>query len=396
MNQTPAPPRSPDRTAPPAIGTIVTLHPRTRVWADGSVLLGGSPWRLSRLSPSVIDLVGRLLKAGPAGLPIESLTDRAATRVLHDRGFVVLRGPGPATNEWTVVMPAMDRLSALDRALESVAAHRVIVVDDGSTDPASLAAVVARHGAELIVHDVNRGPAAARNTAFASVTTDFVAFLDSDAVAPPHWPAALMHHFDDPRVGAVAPRLVPLDNEVGVLARYEAVRSSLDMGPHAELVRPGASLGFVPTAALVLRRSAFEGPPFDERLRLGEDVDLVWRLDQGGWLIRYDPSVLVGHTSRLVPREWVRRLHEYGTSAAPLAARHPGSLAPARVSAWNLLVLGLLASRSPIPALLVGVGTAIALRRSISDLPKSELLAGRIVAQGIAADAVGIGSLLRR
>src|SRR5699024_75911 len=137
----------------------------------------------------------------------------------------------------------------------------VIVVDDGSADPAVVAAVAERHGARLLQHRYNCGPAAARNTGLdarglGEAERPVVAFLDSDCEVPPGWLAHLLRHFDDPRVGAVAPRVRPRHDHESVLTRYEDVRSALDMGTRPELVRPGARLGFVPSAALVVRRAA--------------------------------------------------------------------------------------------------------------------------------------------
>ncbi|WP_182379222.1 hypothetical protein [Nocardioides sp. WS12] len=68
---------------------------------------------------------------------------------------------------------------------------------------------------------------------------------------------------------------------------------------------------------------------FDPELRLGEDVDLIWRLAGAGHRVRYDPSVVAHHDTRPSISAWVRQVFEYGTSAAPLAARHGDAVAPA-------------------------------------------------------------------
>ena len=84
----------------------------------------------------------------------------------------------------------------------------------------------------------------------------------------------------------------------------------------------------MPTAALVVRArrpadAGQGGAVFDPALRCGEDVDLIWRLHDAGWRIRYEPAVRVGHHE---PASWpglLARRFRYGTSAAPLARRHP-------------------------------------------------------------------------
>ena len=145
------------------------------------------------------------------------------------------------------------------------------------------------------------GPAAARNTGLEHATTELVAFLDADTLPPPDWIERLAGHFDDPRVAAVAPRIRAANRR----------RSPLDMGP--DRIVP-----YVPSAALIVRTPV----RFDETLRYGEDVDLIWRLLDQGHRVVYDPSVVVLHHEADV----LRRRFRYGTSAAPLAARHPDRL----------------------------------------------------------------------
>jgi mycofactocin system glycosyltransferase len=93
---------------------------------------------------------------------------------------------------------------------------------------------------------------------------------------------------------------------------------------------------FVPTAAVVVRRSALEDAGgFDETMPVGEDVDLVWRLGAAGWTVRYEPSAQVAHPARPTAGAWVRQRFVYGTSAAPLARRHGAAVAPLAVSPWT-------------------------------------------------------------
>ena len=134
---------------------------------------------------------------------------------------------------------------------------------------------------------VNGGPGPARNTALGMVGTEFVAFLDSDCVPPPDWINALAGHFADPLVAAVAPRVVNAGPGPG--------GSPLDLGPRPARVAPLTRVAYVPTAALVARRAAI-GDGFDEALRYGEDVNLVWRLIEAGWRVRFEPAVRVAHT----------------------------------------------------------------------------------------------------
>lgn len=316
-------------------------------------------------------------------------------RVLLDRGFAEPVSRSRENSEPVdIVIPVLDDAEGLRRILSTLPAERVIVVDDGSADPKLMASIA--RGARVVHHDVNQGPAAARNTGLAHSTTELIAFVDADCVSDDTWPTALLAHFDDPGVGAVAPRIVPDETGRDPLSRYESVRSSLDMGDRHELVRAGARLGFVPSAALIVKRGAVASTAFDEELRVGEDVDLVWRLAEAGWLVRYDPSVVVRHRSRTRLRPWLKRKFQYGTSAADLEARHPGNLAPARPSLWSVMTLASVAAGHPLVGVALQAVPFTQLRTTFRRVPDSQALALRVTVQGLIADAVGIGQALRR
>ena len=142
----------------------------------------------------------------------------------------------------------------------------------------------------------------------------------------------------------VAPRIVSFGDRAGRIAAYERCHSALDMGPHPSRVRPYAWIWYVPSAAMVARREAL-GRGFDEELELGEDVDLVWRLHDAGWQVRYDPRVQVAHQDRVDPVAWYRRRVAYNESVAPLLARHPDRVpalfvSPLTVAGWGAWLSG--------------------------------------------------------
>ena len=92
----------------------------------------------------------------------------------------------------------------------------------------------------------------------------------------------------------------------------------------------------MPAAALLVRTDALRAiGGFDRSLRVGEDVDAVWRLVEAGWRCRYEPASVVHHRPRAIVAGARRQRVGYGSSAAPLARRHRGALAPVRISGWS-------------------------------------------------------------
>lgn len=156
-----------------------------------------------------------------------------------------------------MVIPVRNNPFGLYRLIMSLRGMRVVVVDDGSEMPIQPDDFAgARCDVEVVRHARSKGPAAARNTGLASCATDFVAFLDSDVVPRRGWLEALLGHFCDPAVALVAPRIVGLGHSDQLVARYEAVRSSLDLGEREAPVMPYGRVSYVPSAAIICRRSA--------------------------------------------------------------------------------------------------------------------------------------------
>ena len=317
----------------------------------GSVVVGGSPLGLFRLTDAGARLVRRIADGEP--VPPSVLVDR-----LVDAGAIhPLPDAGPYTDaDVTVVVPCRRAPAAPVPRLPGGA----IVVDDASPVPVPGAAVR---------FEVNRGPGAARNAGLARVTTPLVAFVDDDVELPARWLDALLPHFADDRVALVAPR-VRSTPSAGRLAAYEEARSPLDLGPEPGRIRRGTRVGYVPAAAVVCRTDAVRAlGGFDETLRFGEDVDLVWRLDDAGHRCRYEPSSVVHHAPRAGWCGWFRQRVGYGSSAGPLARRHPGALAPIRMSGWSVAAWVLAAVGRPVLGSAVGAGSAAALVVKLPDVP---------------------------
>jgi mycofactocin system glycosyltransferase len=307
-------------------------------------------------------------------------------RKLTDTGLAHPRPGPPRPLDVTVVVPVLDRARELGRCLAAAGTEfPVVVVDDGSADPAAVAAVCAARGARLIRREVNGGPGPARNTALAQVRSELIAFLDSDCVPPPGWVAALAGHLADPLVAAVAPRIVALSCGVTGPAGV-----TLDLGHRKARVAPMTRVAYVPTAALLVRRAALGGG-FDESLRNGEDVDLVWRLIEAGWRIRYEPGVEVRHAEPATRMALLRRRFRYGTSAAPLTRRHPGAVAPLVLQPWPAFTVAALLARRPITAAAAfALSTELLARRlRANDLPVTGLV--RPMANGVRLTWLGAG-----
>jgi mycofactocin system glycosyltransferase len=352
------------------------------------VLVGGSPLRAVRLSPRARALVRdgeiRVNGAASAILADRLLDANIAVPVLSPAEVAEVTG-------LTAVIPVRDRTGQLNHALSGLSGLRVIVVDDGSADDRAVAAVARAHGAEVVRLDRNTGPAAARNAGLAKVSTPYVAFVDSDVQVSAGTLLGLTAHFADPRVALVGPQVRGRVSSARPrwFERYEEASPALGLGDRPCVVRPGAAVGWLPSACLVGRtdRLAAGGiGGFDERMRVGEDVDLVWRLVAAGERVRYDPGFQAHHDARPTLRAWMGRKFSYGTGGAALARRHPDNLATAILSpAMGTAALALLVRRPwSVPVAFAGAARgAQVLLRALPDMPERRGLAMRVSLRGL-------------
>jgi mycofactocin system glycosyltransferase len=349
-----------------------------RANTDGDTVVAGSPLKIFRFSSAARSVLEAIEKRDEISV--------AATNTLHrliDAGAIhpILESIKTSLqpSDVTVVIPVHNedvlRLNTLISKLS--AAHEVLLIDDGSTIP--LADI---NGARVIRREVAGGPAAARNTAIDFVTSSITFFLDADtSLADDSW-TKLLAHFEDSSVGVVAPRIA---SEPGttLLHRYEASESPLDLGSEPARICKNSRVSYVPTAALMIRTDLLrEHRGFDESLRYGEDVDLVWRLLEADVVCRYEPAVTVHHSPRASLLDaWKQRV-SYGSAAAPLDQRHRGAATPLRINRWSAGAWGTLASGYPLIGLIIGAASTVALERKISSQPDSRQLALRLAGRG--------------
>jgi len=366
---------------------IYGLSPRARLARqDGRpTLLCAYPLQRVELNPTAFALVGALdgmtpLRALVEPAPPDRLQELAdfleglvAQGCLSVRYEVTRPAEAPSVE---VVVPVLDNAPGASRCLAALAGQTyprerwtVTLVDDGSAPPLAGRLLVPAAGLppwRVLRLDSNLGPACARNAALAAPPdgppADLVAFTDSDCVPAPEWLWELAGALEDAGLDAVGGRVLGLRRDRW-LARYEGECASLNLGPRGGPVgRPGDRLAYLPACNLAVRRSALRAVGgFVPGLRMGEDVDLSWRLQERGFRLHYVPACAVRHAYRDRIGPFLRRKAAYGATEDWLLRRHPGRL-PARPPRLPGVVLGLAALGTALgpaetaAALIVGAG----------------------------------------
>ena len=361
----------------------------------GGFLLSLRPLQLIRLNRPLLALAQRLQH--------EAVTPASAAeaRVLDSlvkRGFVTPEWPAldPLNQPLvSIVIPVKDRAAELHDCLTSLSELdyppeklEIIVVDDGSRDATPEVAQAA--GARVIPSgSIGGGPAAARNRGAAAAQGEILAFIDSDCTASKQWLKELLPVFTEEQVAAVGGWVDGM-HDAAPLDRYEAVMSSLNLGRRAMSGNAGGDTFYLPSCNLLVRRTAFNAAGgFRAELQVGEDVDLTWRLRDGGRTIVYLPKGTVCHAHRSRLWSFMQRRFDYGTSEGLLQQLHPVRgkkmrLPPLLILPLLMMLISVLSfSLLPLlPALILLLADGLRCRRRIKSqglvLPLFKVLCARL------------------
>ncbi len=238
---------------------------------------------------------------------------------------------------FSVVIPTYDRRERLLRAARSVLAQRwtdyeIVVVDDGSTD-GSAEAMRALAPAARIVVQANHGCSAARNAGTRFAAGSYVAFLDSDDAWLP-WTLASYAAV----IGEHAPTWLYASGSAE-LAQADAVAEEPLAAVRFEHYRAAASrdgLKPLPTGVAIRREALLRVGGFDERIQVGEDMDLWFRLSAEPGFVRMDAPVAVAR--EVHPDNLSRDLTRAVASMAELVRRERRHAYPGDPLLWRGMI----------------------------------------------------------
>jgi len=286
---------------------------------------------------------------GVGGYPVEGwqfgLQDRLrsprpAFATAADWAVRPLRELRPTWPRLTVVVCAYQEQERLGRCLASLTALdypdlEVVVCDDGSTDGT---AEVARGYPVRLLELPHGGLSAARNAGTAAATGELVAFLDADATCHPAWAHHLVLPFVDDLavVGSGGPNL-PV-RSAGLTARAVALSPG---NPVEVLTRPDRA-EHVAGCNSAFRRDALlaSGGYLPALVSAGDDVDVCWRLLDGGGTVAFSAAAQVRHERRSTVRGYLRQQRGYGRAERMISGRHPHRFNRWGHATWTSSVYG--------------------------------------------------------
>jgi GT2 family glycosyltransferase len=239
----------------------------------------------------------------------------------------------------SVIIPTYNRASSLREALISLSHldfpegwYEIVVVDDGSTDETERVMATLQSAAPTPIRYLkqkeHRGASAARNSGIKMAGGEILVFTDDDCLFQREWLSLLLAAFDSGEVGMVGgPDRAP-EGSLFFSKCADYLLTSF-IGTGGLRARDSLRLGkYYPRSCnMAIRRDVLaQVGLFDEDLFPGEEIELAYRVEKAGYLIRFAPDAYVWHKRRPSLRAHLRKIYAIGHGRVALARKHSGLL----------------------------------------------------------------------
>jgi cellulose synthase/poly-beta-1,6-N-acetylglucosamine synthase-like glycosyltransferase/peptidoglycan/xylan/chitin deacetylase (PgdA/CDA1 family) len=234
--------------------------------------------------------VGLLVANAGVNLSLAMLQRRRARKVPHlprnYRPFVSV--VVPAHNEEAVLADSVrSLLKSTYRKIE------IVIVNDGSTDATLAVAreLEAKYKRVRVLHQRNRGKAAALNHGIYTSNSEIIVGLDADTMLLPTTIRKLVRHFRNPHVGAVAGN-VRVGNVRNALSMWQALEYATSISIERNAQAYLGAITVVPGACGAWRKEAIVAAKGFGKHTLAEDCDTALAIYSAGYTISQDNTAV--------------------------------------------------------------------------------------------------------
>lgn len=230
-----------------------------------------------------------------------------------------------------------------------------VVVDNASTDGSAAAVEKEFPNVHLLRLSDNLGFGKANNEGLPLTDSEFVLLMNPDVMVEPGCVQRLTQFLvENPRAGAAGPKLERPDGRLDLAARrsfpspisafyrFAGLSRLFPNSPRFNRYNLGAvsmetahEIDTGTAACLMVRRPAIDQVGFfdPDFFMYGEDIDLCYRLKQGGWKIFFVPEAVAVHLKGTSTRQATRRmLYEFHRAMWIFWRKHEGRSQPGVVN----------------------------------------------------------------
>ena len=251
---------------------------------------------------------------------------------------------------FSIIIPVYNRPEELEELLESVMLQEpftnpeIVVVEDGSDKTGS--SVVQKYEQTLRIKycfKKNSGPGDSRNYGMDRASGDYLILLDSDCILPTDYLSNIESALEEDYVDAFG----------GPDRAHESFTSwqkAINYSMTSFLTTGGLRNKETPSKKFQLRsfnmglsKKAFNLTGGFSKQRIGEDIDLNFKLIQKGCTTRLIPEAYVFHKRRTSWLSFFKQTNNFGAARPILNKNHKGSF---KISYWfpTLFVIGFIIS----------------------------------------------------
>ena len=247
---------------------------------------------------------------------------------------------------FSIIIPVYNRPQEIDELLKSLTQQdfendfEVIVVEDGSTD--SSEEVVKKYADSLQLSyffKENSGAGASRNFGMQQANGNYFIILDSDVLVPKQYlfeiQKSLAENFTDGFGGpdAAHPSFTSLQKAIN----YSMTSFLTTGGIRGKKTAVGK---FQPRSFnLGISKTAFEKTKGFSKMKVGEDIDLTFRLWKNDFKTQLIANAFVYHKRRTTYNQFFKQTFAFGFARPQLNIRYPESV---KLTYWfpSLFILG--------------------------------------------------------
>ncbi|HEC95781.1 MAG TPA: glycosyltransferase [Euryarchaeota archaeon] len=229
-------------------------------------------------------------------------------------------------NEEEYIKKSLDSL--LD---QSIGFYEIIVVDGNSED--GTLSIVKEYKKKYpekirVFQNPKKRQVFGRNIGIKNSRGNFIVYIDGHTYAEKNWLESLYKTLKDSKkdVGGVGSVHLSPKSENFIQRAINNVFTSF-LGGFTSSYRSDFNTKEVITAPFVMyRREVLEKLGFyDEKMLYGEDFDLNYRINKGGYKILLQPKAITYYIKRKTLKDFIKQMYKYGKGRAYILKKHPDS-----------------------------------------------------------------------